>query len=122
MTDTVKLIIEVTAGVLPPEVQLKGGDNLIDALAGPPGGGLADGTELEPTGWTRHRPEPEHTRRFAVTEQEWHAAASCGHEAVHHDGRALLLAQRNRMALEYAAELMAQPHRFNHVRVDWIWL
>lgn len=56
-------------------------------------------------------PEPEFTRRWAITSQEWH-------ESQDQSG---LLAERNGQAQGYAALLMLQPDRLNWVRTDWIW-
>lgn len=57
--------------------------------------------------------EPEFTKRWAVTSEEWEKA---GEDA------SSLLAQRNGQAQGYAMLLMLQPARFNWVRVDWLWL
>lgn len=96
----VRAVIEVTASVMPPEVQFK--DGMFGDGEGAP--------RPEPTGFQRVRPEPEHTRQFALTSEEWRA------------GGAEALKALNDEALQYAAELMLMPDRFNHVRVDWLWM
>ena len=58
-------------------------------------------------------PEPEFTRRYAITSQEWQDAG---------DKRSELLATVNGKAQGYASLLMLQPDRLNWVRLDWIWL
>lgn len=60
-------------------------------------------------------PEPEFTRRWALTSAEWQAAVDAGKH-----GEAL--AQLNGRAQGYAGMLMLQPDRLNWVRTDWIWL
>lgn len=77
MADSARVIIEVTAGVLP------------------------------------EHPEPEYTKRFAITSNEWEEA---GERASH------LLAERNGQAQGYAMLLMLQPNAVNWVRCDWLWL
>lgn len=57
-------------------------------------------------------PDPEFTRRYAITGEEWAAAG---------DKQSTLLAERNGIALGYAGLLMLTPNRLNWVRVDWIW-
>ena len=57
-------------------------------------------------------PEPEFTKRWVITSEEWHTAGD----------PELLLAERNGEATAYAGRLMMQPDRLNWVRVDWIWL
>jgi hypothetical protein len=59
--------------------------------------------------------EPEFTRRWALTSEEWYAAADA-------DAQFVLLAELNGRATGYAGMLMLQPQRLNWVRVDWIWL
>lgn len=59
------------------------------------------------------QPEPELTRRWALTSDEWHAAGP---------GQSEALAVLNGKAQGYAALLMLQPDRLNWVRTDWIWL
>jgi hypothetical protein len=61
-------------------------------------------------------PEPEFTKRWAITGKEWREAAD------RPGGQGNLLAERNGQAQGYAAMLMLQPDRLNWVRVDWIWL
>lgn len=58
-------------------------------------------------------PMPEHTRRFVITSDEWHA-----------DGvnQSALLAERNGQAMGYAQLLMLQPEALNWVKTEWIWL
>jgi len=60
-------------------------------------------------------PMPEHTRKWAITSAEWHAAGENGTQGQ-------LLAERNGQAQGYAALLMLQPDALNWVRTDWIWL
>lgn len=60
-------------------------------------------------------PEPEFTRRWAITSQEWQ-------EAQANDKSGELLATVNGKAQGYAALLMLQPDRLNWVRTDWVWL
>lgn len=60
-------------------------------------------------------PEPEYTRRWALTSEEWKAAGDAGKQ-----GEAL--AELNGRAQGYAGMLMLQPDRLNWVRTDWIWL
>lgn len=60
-------------------------------------------------------PDPELTRRWAITSDDWYGADD-------DTARAVLLATRNGQALGYAQWLMLQPDRLNWVRVDWIWL
>lgn len=60
-------------------------------------------------------PMPEHTRRYALTSDEWQ-------EAVKAETTGHVLAEINGRAQGYAALLMLQPHCYNWVRVDWIWL
>ena len=88
-----RLLVEVTASVLPPEI---------------------DFTDQEGP-WQRSRPEKEHTRVFVITSEEWAAAGEA-------DRQGELLAEVNGKATGYAQLLMLQPDRFNHVRVDWLWL
>lgn len=61
-----------------------------------------------------NQPDPTHTRRWAITTDEWH-----GRDAA---GKTELLATRNGEAQGYAALLMLQPDRLNWVSIDWIWL
>lgn len=60
-------------------------------------------------------PEPEHSRRWAITTSEWERCAS-------DDLRMCLLAERNGAAQGYAALLMLNMGSFNWVRTDWLWL
>ena len=62
-------------------------------------------------------PDPEFTKRFAITSKAWRAAQDAGGDAA---GR--LLAETNGKAQGYAALLMLQPDRLNWVRTDWVWL
>lgn len=59
------------------------------------------------------KPDPAHTKRWAITSKEWAEAG---------DTWPNLLAERNGQAQGYAALLMLQPDRLNWVRTDWIWL
>lgn len=61
-----------------------------------------------------NQPEPEFTRRYAITSEEWNAAQG--------ENQAMLLAERNGQAFGYANLLALQPDHVNWVRVDWIWL
>lgn len=58
------------------------------------------------------RPEPELTRRYAMTSRQWDAA----------DDKGVALAELNGQATGYASSLMLQPDRLNWVRTDWLWL
>jgi len=55
--------------------------------------------------------EPEMTRRWALTSQDWEGR-----------GGTETLAEMNGKAMGYACLLMLQPNRVNWVRTDWIWL
>lgn len=57
--------------------------------------------------------DPVHTRRFAITSQEWNEAG---------EGMSELLARINGQAQGYAGFLMLQPHVLNWVRTEWLWL
>lgn len=61
------------------------------------------------------QPEPEFTRRWAITSEEWATAERDAKSAER-------LAELNGKAQGYAALLMLQPDRLNWVRTDWIWL
>lgn len=62
-------------------------------------------------------PDPELTKRWAMTSEEWEAAEKAGpHQAT------TLLATRMGEAQGYAGLLGLQPNRFNWVRLDWVWL
>lgn len=95
-----KCLIEVTAGLLPPAIQF--------------GGVVGENDLPEPTGWQRPRPDPEFTKQWAITSEEWEQAGLTG--------RMALLAERIGQAQGYAALLMTSPDRLNWVRTDWIWL
>lgn len=58
-------------------------------------------------------PDPEFTRRYALTSSEWEAAA---------ENTGPMLAELNGRAAGYALLLQLQPDRLNWVRTDWIWL
>jgi hypothetical protein len=58
-------------------------------------------------------PDPEFTRRYAITSEQWQQAGEKQLE---------LLAEVTGKAQGYAALLMLQPDRLNWVRTDWIWL
>lgn len=60
-------------------------------------------------------PDPQFTRRFAITGREWREAHESGTVGE-------LLAKTNGQAQGYAALLMLQPDRLNWVRTEWIWL
>lgn len=57
-------------------------------------------------------PEPEFTRQWHITGDEWAAAGAKQSD---------LLAELNGRAQGYAMLLMLQPDRLNWVRTDWIW-
>lgn len=57
-------------------------------------------------------PDPQYTRRYHITSEEWAAAG---------EGQSALLAERNGTAMGYASLLMLLPNQLNWVRVDWIW-
>lgn len=59
------------------------------------------------------QPEPEFTRRWAITGDEWEALGA---------EQANGLAQLNGKAQGYSMLLMLQPDRLNWVRTDWIWV
>jgi gamma-glutamyl:cysteine ligase YbdK (ATP-grasp superfamily) len=60
------------------------------------------------------RPDPEYSRRWALTSEEWNAAD---------DGvKGQLLAELNGRAQGYAGWLMMLPDRLNWVHVDWVYL
>lgn len=61
------------------------------------------------------RPDPEHTRQYALSSDDWHKATENG-------GQAAALAELNGKATGYASLLMMQPDTVNWVRLDWIWL
>jgi len=63
-----------------------------------------------------NQPEPELTKQWAITSDEWQRAAN------DEGGHGMLLSQRNGQAQGYAAWLMMQPDRCNWVRLNWIWL
>jgi hypothetical protein len=58
-------------------------------------------------------PEPEFTRQWAITSEEWNAEGA---------DQSALLAIANGKMQGYAALLMLQPDRFNWVKTEWIWL
>lgn len=62
-------------------------------------------------------PDPEFTRRWVLTSEQWQAAADGGAGK-----QSEVLAELNGRAQGYAALLMLQPDRLNWVRTDWIWL
>jgi hypothetical protein len=86
MSDTARVLLEVTAGLIP------------------------------------QRPEPELTRRWAITSAEWQEAGKATSSDLEAGRQSELLAERNGRALAYANLLMLQPDRINWVRTDWIWL
>lgn len=61
------------------------------------------------------QPDPEHTKRWALSSDQWQAVVDGGTEGP-------ALAELNGRAQGYAALLMLQPDRLNWVRTDWIWL
>jgi hypothetical protein len=68
------------------------------------------------------RPEPELTRQWAISSEEWHEAGGADSSDLEASPQSVLLAERNGRALAYANLLMLQPDRVNWVRTDWIWL
>ncbi|MGW6503002.1 hypothetical protein [Nonomuraea angiospora] len=58
-------------------------------------------------------PMPEHTRRWALTTEEW--------EGLGDEARGIALAELNGKAQGYAGLLMLQPDRLNWVRLNWLW-
>lgn len=58
-------------------------------------------------------PEPEFTRQWAITSEEWHAPDA---------NQSAILAEANGKMQGYAALLMLQPDRLNWVKTEWIWL
>lgn len=58
-------------------------------------------------------PEPEFTRRFTMSSEEWQKAG---------DKQAEKLAELNGRAAGYAALLQLQPDRLNWVRTEWLWM
>ena len=64
------------------------------------------------------RPDPEFTRRYAISEDDWakaRASDTMGSEEA-------LLAEVAGKAQGYAMLLMLQSNHLNWVRTDWIWL
>jgi hypothetical protein len=59
------------------------------------------------------RPEPEYTKWFWITSEEWNSDGA---------DQARLLYDCNNRATGYASMLMMSPGRFNWVRLDWIYL
>lgn len=59
-------------------------------------------------------PDPEHTRRYALTSKQWENASVVE--------QGVLLAELNGRAQGYAGLLMIQPDRFNFVDTKWLWL
>lgn len=58
--------------------------------------------------------EPEFTRTFYLTSDEWHAADN--------DHRVHLLLDLSGQATAYANYLMLAPDRFNWVKLEWVWM
>jgi hypothetical protein len=58
------------------------------------------------------QPEPEYTRRWTLSTDEWEAAGT---------NQSAALAELNGRAVGYASLLMLQPDRLNWVRTDWLW-
>lgn len=88
MSQTARVLLEVSAGIIP------------------------------------ERPEPELTRKWAITSEEWQKAGDpleAGSD-LEVSRQSALLAECNGRALAYANLLMLQPDRVNWVRTDWIWL
>ena len=59
-------------------------------------------------------PEPEFTRRWVVSSQEWAEVEGT-------DKAGELLANRSGQAAAYAGLLQLQPDRLNWVKTEWIW-
>jgi hypothetical protein len=59
-------------------------------------------------------PDPQYTRRWAITSREWQEAGERGEQSA-------LLAEYNGRMQGYAALLMLQPDALNWVRTDWVW-
>ena len=57
-------------------------------------------------------PEPEYTKRFFLTSEEWDGGSEKGVNA---------LVEMNGKAQAHAMMLMLQPHRLNWVKTEWIW-
>lgn len=60
-----------------------------------------------------NKPEPELTKQWAITSEEWNEEGA---------DQGFILATANGRAQGYAGYLMMQPDRVNWVRTDWIWL
>lgn len=65
------------------------------------------------------QPMDEYGKTWAITSAEWYDK---GHERTQGEYQMSLLEGRNRLALDYAAQLMSRPDWVNWVRTDWIWL
>ena len=124
--ESARCLIEVTASVMPPEVQMTakcGSADFHQAHALEEFIAIQEGLLTEEqvclgipttvTGWQRNRPEQPFTKQWALTSAEWQSWPN------DHQQR---LQEWAAPALAYATELLTQPDRFNHVRVDWIWL
>lgn len=61
-------------------------------------------------------PEPEHTRRWAISSANWEAMNG------QYGKQSEALANIGGQAAGYAGLLMLQPDRFNWVRTEWIYL
>jgi hypothetical protein len=57
--------------------------------------------------------EPEFTRRWVITSQEWEEASDLM--------RTQLLTDLAGKAAAWATYLMLQPHRLNWVKTEWTW-
>ena len=62
--------------------------------------------------------EPEYTRQYAITSDEWNKARASEEQGT----EIALLAERNGVAQGYASMLMLQPASLNWVNVHWLWL
>lgn len=60
-------------------------------------------------------PEPEFTRQWFITSEEWQKAI-----AESESGQAKLLSDMNGKAAAWAMYLMLQPDRFNWVKTEWV--
>lgn len=58
-------------------------------------------------------PEPEFTRRWVITSEQWHAEGA---------DQLKLLSDLAGVASAYATNLMLKPERLNWVQLVWVWL
>jgi hypothetical protein len=62
-------------------------------------------------------PEPEYTRQWFITGDEWELAG----RDEDRQNQARLLADMNGKAMAWAHYLMLQPDRLNWVKTEWVW-